>query len=115
MVMHFAKYSFRPVGLLLVVLFGLSLVWCCDTDCRTGSGEGQCASLICSLFAVHDNSDQNTNRESSTTCVCVCHMPVIPAVVFGAESDMTAHSSTHEYIFSAPSSPIRSIYRPPRA
>ncbi len=111
----FSKYAVRPAGLLLVLVFMSSLVWCGDEACWSGTSDGQCASLICTLFANHDTPNENHNGNCSTQCMCACHMPTILGIASDTEHHLTAQITAYEFTTSTPSSPTRSIYHPPKS
>jgi hypothetical protein len=110
-----SKLASPSTGLLLVVLFASAQLWCGDADCWSGTGGVQCASLICSLLGNHTTSSQDQNGDCSTECMCVCHIPILLVHPFDPEHHLTAQSTFFEFIASAPSVPIRSIYHPPKS
>lgn len=115
MTKYISTYVIHPVGSLLAILFTVSLLWCGDADCWSGSSDDQCASLICSLFINHSGSSQDGNGDSSTDCTCVCHMPTIPIHAFGFEYDPPVFNRGIDIVATVPPSPTRPIYHPPLA
>jgi len=114
--MHlFKTYMVRPSGLLVISLFSLSLVWCPDAACRTESGDDQCSSLICALFAKPDSANQAQSSDLSTACVCVCHTQTVPGPTSDREHSLTGQNILLESSVSFPATTAKSIYRPPKA
>jgi hypothetical protein len=112
---HFSAYAIQPASLLLVLAFAASLFWCGEAACWSGTGDDQCASLICSLFANHNTPHEKQNGDCSIECMCVCHMQAIPGMEFDTEHNLTAQNTAFEITASAPSSPTQSVYHPPKS
>ena len=110
----FAQYGIRPAGFLLAVVFLTSLVWCGDAGCWSGTGDGDCASLICALLIGHDHQDMNHADAAASDCHCVCHMPTVPGEWYHTGNDIRAHVASFVFSPFSPHSPSRSIYHPPR-
>jgi hypothetical protein len=108
-------YVLRPSGLLLVLMFAASLVWCGDGDCSSGAGNGGCASLICSLLASHSIPDNGDEGNCSTQCMCLCHTPTIPGIACEIDQQLIAQNTTFVFTASPTSTPARPIYHPPKS
>lgn len=115
MIHTFLTYAIRPAGLLLVVVFASSLLWCGDAACWAGSSDDQCASLICSLLPSHATPHENHNDNCSTECMCVCHMPTIPAKASDTEHLLTGQTTSFEFAAFTPPYPTHPIYHPPKS
>lgn len=108
-------YTARPTGFLLIVLFALSLVWCPDTVCQTERGDDQCASLIFALLSEGASAGSAHTGNLSTSCVCICHMPILPGSAPEPVRSLTVLEIRLDSTISIPAYPHRSIDQPPRA
>jgi hypothetical protein len=110
--MHrFFKKTILIVTLCEVLLVTLSLFWCGDADCWSGTSDDQCSSLICSLFANHPESNEGGGAASE--CSCVCHLPTMLARDVDTNYHPPVVSAGIEATMVAPSAPSRPIYHPP--
>jgi len=108
---HVFKKTVLVVTLFEVLLLTVSLLWCGDADCWSGSSDDQCSSLICSLFANHLESKEDGS--ASSDCSCVCHVPTMLARVCDTEYHPPVLNSGIEITIATPSAPSRPIYHPP--
>lgn len=115
MIDRFSKYVVRPAGLLLLVLCTSSLLWCGDQACRSGSGDGECASLVCALMGDQNLPETNQDNSGSTDCMCVCHMPTLAEAPADVAHILNSKQSTSDFTPFAPLAPVRSIYHPPKS
>lgn len=112
----FAKYVVRAAGMVLIVIFAASLIWCPDVACRSEGGDDQCTSLICALLAQKAKAtSEGPSDDNPAACVCVCHILTVPGLAVKAEYALTAHDISVESPVFIPASPVRSIDRPPKA
>jgi len=115
MIHRFSTYFVRPAGLLLLILFASSLLWCGDQVCLSGSDDGECASLVCALMAGRNAPEKNQDSSGATDCMCVCHMPTVAAAPADVVHILNSKQSTSDFTPFAPLAPVRSIYHPPKS
>lgn len=114
MMKYIATYAIHPVGSLLTILFTVSLVWCGDAECWSGSSDDQCASLICSLFANHNGSSKDESGTRSD-CACDCHVPTIVQHTCDTSYYPPVVNAGIDVVKSSLSAPPRPVYHPPLA
>ncbi len=114
MIQGYLRHIVSFGGLIIAVVFTLSLFWCGDPDCLTGNSNEDCASLICSLLDKHGTAS-STSGTSSKDCSCVCHVPTVAGSHFDVAYYPSQHHSFLPVSVELPFGFDRLIYRPPLA
>jgi hypothetical protein len=109
-----STYCIYPIGVLLLACFTLSLLWCTDVDCLTGTSDEECMALICSLLDKHNMPAEKSAAGNSKDCSCVCHAPTLSIRTFKFNYFPDTQRSIIVAAFTIPSTPSRPIYHPPR-
>jgi hypothetical protein len=110
-----SQYALRPFAGALAALLISTLLWCGDAECRSGTSPDQCASLLCALFAQHDDASSPVHGSAcSHDCTCACHTPVLPPLALAMLQEVRAEVATFDYIAAIPVSPLPMVYHPPR-
>ena len=110
-----SRYIVRPAGSFLLALFMVSPIWCGDAECMSGASDHYCSSLVCSILA-QQNSTQNTDHgKDSAGCMCACHIPTVLGFGTALLHDLTSQNIVADYTPSPPSSSPRTLYHPPRS
>jgi hypothetical protein len=116
MIQKLSKHILPLTGFLIAFAFTLSLFWCGDPECLSGTSNEDCSALICSLLDKHDTSSaQNSSGGSSNNCTCVCHIPTVTADAFVVRYVPTFQYFTPVVDSDTPSALERLVYRPPIA
>lgn len=113
MINALTKTFLCPLGGLLAFSFIATMFVCGDIDCLAGEGDGDCASLFCSLLNKHDEASQSAARAADQDCSCVCHVPTVIGPVFDFSYSPIVQYNTAAIVLQIPSAPRRPVYHPP--
>ncbi len=113
MMKYIVTYAIHPVGLLLCTLFAVSLFWCGDAECMSGTSHDDCTSLVCSLLGNNTDSAQNSSSSSAKDCSCVCHVQSIAPGSINVYCFLTAQQNQCEIVLYTPLAFSRPVYHPP--
>ena len=81
----------------------MSLVWCGDTICITGTSHDDCTSLICSVNSNGTHSSQNHPGGNTKDCSCVCHVPSIVSSSINVLRFLTTQRNQADIVLHIPS------------
>src|SRR3970040_285930 len=115
MVIDGTKYFAQSVVVLITICFTISLVWCGDADCITGTSDDNCASLVCSLLGKHKTPSDGSSTKNVAQCTCLCHVPMIEHMTAIFRHAQSVELAFLPYLFAIPSPPSKVVYRPPIA
>lgn len=115
MSINFLKYSLRTVGVLIAICFIISLFWCGDANCLSGTSNDSCASFVCSVLGKHNTPGNETSAKSVVQCSCVCHVPMIDQMIAIVRQTQSVESAYLTISLAIPSAPSDPVYHPPIA
>jgi hypothetical protein len=105
----------KLISAVVVLCLATSVVWCGDSDCRSGKKQENCAALVCSLMGNHSSASDGADGGTENTCSCVCHLPSMPAEAMSLPP-LTVHCTTPDVPpGDMPATLYSQLYRPPIA
>jgi len=113
MINTLTKTFLCPRGGLLAFSFIATMFVCGDFDCLIGEGDGDCASLFCSLLNRHDEASPTADCAVDRDCSCICHVRAVIGPVFEFSNSPIAQYNMTAIVLQIPSAPRRRVYHPP--
>ena len=107
--------AYRSILKVVLFCFTISLIWCGDADCLSGSGEDNCASIVCSLLVKHDDVSAKDVQQDAPNCTCVCHLPSIPLASEAFAITLTGERTSDQIRQFTLETPSATPFRPPLA